>query len=189
MVVDGGGKPVTRICEHGQWTFAGAGYSRQATKWRCPTGGCKPASRWIKADRAHPLIPPRDSPLHRSVPSPRRLEREFGSLKNEWALSPLRVRGPDRVRLHARPDDPRQAGLRGSPSPSCTARRLAAVNPPLRLGVLARVRDQRMKTITTMTMTATTTPILRAVMGRLRRVGTPAGAKGRSGSPDPTGFR
>lgn len=68
MVVDGGGKPVTRICEHGQWTFAGAGYSRQATKWRCPTGGCKPASRWIKADRAHPLIPretPRFTALYR----------------------------------------------------------------------------------------------------------------------------
>jgi hypothetical protein len=28
-------------------------------------------------------------------------EREFGRLKNEWALSPLRVRGLDRVRLHA----------------------------------------------------------------------------------------
>jgi hypothetical protein len=29
------------------------------------------------------------------------VEREFGRLKNEWALSPLRVRGLDRVRLHA----------------------------------------------------------------------------------------
>ena len=38
------------------------------------------------------------------------------------------------------------------PSASRTARRLAA-SPPLRLGVLVRVRDQRMKTITTMTMT------------------------------------
>jgi hypothetical protein len=27
--------------------------------------------------------------------------REFGRLKNEWALLPLRVRGIDRVRLHA----------------------------------------------------------------------------------------
>lgn len=71
---------------------------------------------------------------------------------------------------------PRQAGLRGSPRAIRTARRLAAVSPPLRLGVLARVRDQRTKTITTMTMTATTTamPILRGVMWRLRWVGTPA---------------
>ena len=29
------------------------------------------------------------------------VEREFGRLKNEWALLPLRVRGIERVRLHA----------------------------------------------------------------------------------------
>jgi transposase len=29
------------------------------------------------------------------------VEREFGRLKNQWALAPLRVRGVDRVRLHA----------------------------------------------------------------------------------------
>jgi hypothetical protein len=29
------------------------------------------------------------------------VEREFDRLKNEWALSPLRVRGIERVRLHA----------------------------------------------------------------------------------------
>ncbi|MCA1680827.1 MAG: transposase [Actinobacteria bacterium] len=29
------------------------------------------------------------------------VERTFGRLKNEWALAPLRVRGLDRVRLHA----------------------------------------------------------------------------------------
>ena len=29
------------------------------------------------------------------------VEREFGRLKNEWGLSPLRVRGIERVRLHA----------------------------------------------------------------------------------------
>jgi hypothetical protein len=44
-------------CEHGEWRFAVADYKRQAAKWRCPTGGCKPASVWIKADRLHPLIP------------------------------------------------------------------------------------------------------------------------------------
>ena len=47
-------KPPT--CEHGEWTFAGADYKRKATKWRCPTGKCTPASRWIKADRLHPLF-------------------------------------------------------------------------------------------------------------------------------------
>jgi len=43
-------------CEHGSWTFAGADYRRRATKRRCPTGECTPASTWIKADRLHPLV-------------------------------------------------------------------------------------------------------------------------------------
>ena len=36
-------------------------------------------------------------------PAPGRasVEREFGRLKYEWALLPLRVRGIERVRLHA----------------------------------------------------------------------------------------
>src|SRR4051812_45889486 len=34
-------------CEHGEWTFAGADCKRAATKWRCPTGECQPASTWI----------------------------------------------------------------------------------------------------------------------------------------------
>jgi hypothetical protein len=29
------------------------------------------------------------------------VEREFGRLKNEWAMLPLRIRGLERVRLHA----------------------------------------------------------------------------------------
>jgi hypothetical protein len=54
-VPKGDHKPPT--CEHGTWTFAGADYQRKATKRRCPTGECKPASRWVKADRLHPLVP------------------------------------------------------------------------------------------------------------------------------------
>lgn len=34
-VVRGDHKPP--CCEHGEWTFAGTDYKRQATKWRCPT--------------------------------------------------------------------------------------------------------------------------------------------------------
>jgi Transposase DDE domain len=73
---------------------------RKATKWRCPTGECKPASVWVKADRLHPLIPresERGKKLYRSRGA---VERDFGRLKHEWALLPLRVRGLDRVRLH-----------------------------------------------------------------------------------------
>jgi transposase len=87
--------------EHGEWRFAGADYQRKATKWRCPTGECQPASRWVKADRLHPRIP-RETLRWRGLYRRRAaVEREFGRLKNEWALLPLRVRGLDRVRLHA----------------------------------------------------------------------------------------
>ena len=88
-------------CEHGEWTFAGADYTRKATKWRCPTGECRPASRWVKADRLHPLIPRETERSRKLYRSRGAVEREFGRLKHEWALLPLRVRGLDRVRLHA----------------------------------------------------------------------------------------
>jgi IS5 family transposase len=92
-------KPPT--CEHGEWRFAGADQKRKAAKWRCPTGECEPASVWIKADRLHPLIPRetlRWRGLYRGRAS---VERAFGRLKNEWGLSPLRVRGIKHVQLHA----------------------------------------------------------------------------------------
>jgi hypothetical protein len=106
-------------CEHGTWTFAGSDPSRGASKWRCPTGECKPGSRWIKADRLHPLVPRETKPwksLYRGRPS---VEREFGRLKNEWALLPLRVRGIERVRLHADLTilAALACALRGEPSP------------------------------------------------------------------------
>jgi hypothetical protein len=95
------GKHRPPCCEHGEWRFAGADYRRKATKWRCPTGECKPASAWIKADRLHTLIPRetlRWKGLYRGRAA---VEREFGRLKNEWSLTPLRVRGIARVQLHA----------------------------------------------------------------------------------------
>jgi hypothetical protein len=88
-------------CAHGEWQFAGADYKRKATKWRCPTGECSAKSMWIKADRLHPLIP-RESKRYRDLYRKRgAVEREFGRLKHEWALLPLRVRGIGRVQLHA----------------------------------------------------------------------------------------
>jgi hypothetical protein len=88
-------------CEHGEWTFAGSDYKRQASKWRCPTGECKPASTWIKAGRMHTLVP-RDTKRWKQMYRRRgAVEREFGRLKHDWALLPLRVRGLERVRLHA----------------------------------------------------------------------------------------
>jgi IS5 family transposase len=92
-------KPPT--CEHGEWRFAGADYTRKATKWRCPAGECQPASVWVKADRLHPLIP-RETLRWKGLYKRRgAVEREFGRLKHEWALAPLRVRRIERIRLHA----------------------------------------------------------------------------------------
>lgn len=51
------GRHLRPECAHGVWTFAGADRKRGASKWRCPTGECRPTSTWIKADRLHPLIP------------------------------------------------------------------------------------------------------------------------------------
>jgi len=76
--------------------------------WRCPSGACRPASRWVKADRLRPLVPretPRSKSLHYGRAS---VGREYGRLNNEWALLPARVRhltgaAPSRL------DDPRQA--------------------------------------------------------------------------------
>jgi hypothetical protein len=88
-------------CEHGTWTFAGADYKRGASKWRCPAGECKPVSVWIKADRLHPLVPretKRWGDLYRGRGA---VEREFGRLKHEFGLGPLRVRGLAKVALHA----------------------------------------------------------------------------------------
>jgi hypothetical protein len=87
-------------CAHGEWIYAGADYKRKATKWRCPAGECSPASRWVKADRLHPLIP-RSSKRYEALFRQRSaVEREFGRLKHEWALVPLRTRGLVQVQLH-----------------------------------------------------------------------------------------
>jgi hypothetical protein len=90
----------SRRCEHGEWRFAGADFKRKATKWRCPTGECRPASVWVKASRLHPLVP-RESERSRKLYSSRgAVEREFGRLKHDWAMAPLRIRRIERVRLH-----------------------------------------------------------------------------------------
>jgi hypothetical protein len=66
------------------WLFAGSDYKRKASKWRRPTGECKPASVWVKASRVHPLVA-RDSDRWRKLYRRRAsVEREFGRLKHEW---------------------------------------------------------------------------------------------------------
>lgn len=87
-------------CEHGTWEFRGAEYDRKTTKWVCPTGECNPKTKRIKASRLHTMIPRgtgRWWDLYRKRSA---IERGFGRLKHEWGLTPLRVRGLERVRLH-----------------------------------------------------------------------------------------
>jgi hypothetical protein len=95
------GEHLPPICEHGEWKFAGADRKRGAAKWRCPSGECAPASTWRKASRLHPLIPYKSDRWWRLYRGRGAVEREFGRLKHEWGLRPLRVRGLERVRLHA----------------------------------------------------------------------------------------
>jgi hypothetical protein len=95
------GKHLPPLCDHGEWTFAGSDRKRGASKWRCPSGGCKPASTWIKADRLHTLIPYKSKRWKALYRKRGAVEREFGALKHQWGLKPLRVRGIERVRLHA----------------------------------------------------------------------------------------
>jgi hypothetical protein len=80
-------------CEHGVWTFAGSDRKRGASKWRCPTGECRPASTWIAATRLHSLIPRESKRWKAGYRKRAAVEREFGRLKNQWGLKPLRVRG------------------------------------------------------------------------------------------------
>lgn len=97
-------------CEHGRWGFAGADFKRKLTKWRCPAASfaagqlslaCSPASVWIKADRRNPLIPRGSTRFGELYRGRGAVERCFGRLKHEAGLVPLRVRGHDRVALHA----------------------------------------------------------------------------------------
>jgi transposase len=111
------------------------GASREPTmaarrpKWRCPTGECAPASVWIKAERMFLMIP-RDTPRFAALYRRRSaVEREFGRLKHEWALAPLRVRGLDRVRLHADLTILAQARLHPRPSARRSPRGVAKSAP------------------------------------------------------------
>ncbi len=55
---------------------------------------------WITADRLHTLIPRETDRWNALYRTRGGVEREFGRLKHEWALLPLRVRRIERVALH-----------------------------------------------------------------------------------------
>src|SRR5215210_193263 len=68
-------------CEHNEWRFAGAD-TRRGSKWRCPTGECFPRSRWVKADRLHPLIPRETKRFGKLYADRSAVERAFGRAKH-----------------------------------------------------------------------------------------------------------
>jgi transposase, IS5 family len=108
-VKKGWDKPPT--CEHGEWKFAGADYKRGATKWRCPTGECEPASTWIKADRLHPLIPRGTNRWKGFYCGRTAVEREFGRLKDEMGTYSIEGAQGRASEAAPRSDDSHQAGL------------------------------------------------------------------------------
>jgi hypothetical protein len=62
---------------------------------------CSAKSMWVKASRLRPIIP-RETKKYRDLYTKRgSVERQFGRLRHEWSLLPLRVRGRGRVQLHA----------------------------------------------------------------------------------------
>lgn len=94
------GKHKPPECDHGSWTFAGSDAKRGASKWRCPTGECEPKSVWVKASRLHLLVPRSTDRFREHYSQRGAVEREFGILKHQWGLLPLRVRRLNRVALH-----------------------------------------------------------------------------------------
>ena len=55
---------------------------------------------WVKASRLHLLVPRSTDRFRQFYRQRGALEREFGVLKHQWGLLPLRVRSVNRVALH-----------------------------------------------------------------------------------------
>jgi hypothetical protein len=79
------------------------GYDYNRIYDECRERGCAPVVAIKKNRLAIPLapIPYGSAGWKRLYRGRAAVEREFGRLKNEYALAPLRVRGVERVRLHA----------------------------------------------------------------------------------------
>ena len=56
---------------------------------------------WVKASRLHPLIPHGTDRWKSLYKKRTAVEREYGRLKNDYGLTPLRSRRLPRVTLHA----------------------------------------------------------------------------------------
>ena len=83
------GKHLPPTCEHGTWAFAGSDAKRGASKYRCPSGECSPASVWIKADRLHTLIPRETARWKKLYRGRSGVEREFGRRSTNGRCCPF----------------------------------------------------------------------------------------------------
>lgn len=95
------GRHLPHECRHGTWVFAGSDYKRKAAKWRCPIGECEVSHRWVPASRYHTLVPRTTDRWLKLKRGRASVEREFGRLKDYYGLRTIRVRGIEKVRLHA----------------------------------------------------------------------------------------
>ena len=88
-------------CEHGRWQFAGSDYKRKAAKWRCPTKECKPGPGGSKQAASTPSSRATATACASSTEDVPPLNASSAGWKHEWSPLTIRVRGIERVRLHA----------------------------------------------------------------------------------------
>jgi transposase len=90
------------------------GYDAERVHAECETRGCHPAipiKVWKRdqlviplhqdGSRQAPMIPRQSARFRDLYRGRAAVEREFGRLKNDYGLAPLRVRGLERAALHA----------------------------------------------------------------------------------------
>jgi hypothetical protein len=87
------------LCPHGEWVFAGAEKGRKTTKWRCPTGECRPSSLRRKADRLWPLVRRGTKRWDELYAGRNMVEGLFGQLKLYRGLHRPPLRGLARMGL------------------------------------------------------------------------------------------
>ena len=82
------GKHKPPSCEHGEWTFAGSDAKRGATKWRCPSRECQPASSLGQGRPAAPADPVRDRAVEGSLPAAHRRRARLRQAQERVGTAP-----------------------------------------------------------------------------------------------------
>jgi hypothetical protein len=85
-------------CGCGIWIHHGTDYKRKRAQYRCPSG--KHGQTWLKPSRLHTLVPRGSRKWLKLYSGRTAVERVHARLKDRYGLTPLRVRGLERVALH-----------------------------------------------------------------------------------------